>query len=407
MSHSHKIVFLEPTWRGQTHAQINASMINIIRGSFPKIPAKLLAEEEHISVVEKYLNPLQPILKEEIKISNVFYGKTGLFLWRRMFREGVNLVTAISSRPKEKVHLVLLSANSTALAIAKLLAKFWPKKLIVQAVMHGNLNEINGWQTKHPIKRQFGMARVLSRTLPKNMRLILSEEGIYRSLVEKFPHLAASCDVIPHPLCMQEMQTPSLDVHPATPLPRPIRFGLVGQATQAKGFPTFIEVAKQIAVTHPLRAEFCLAGMFTPQEDPSLVRLLSRDTNPNGLSRDEFTRMMASLHYVILPLGESYYKFSPSGALVDAMTFGKPIIATKTPTTEDLFNRFPGIGYLCNDGDHILSVTKEILDNFSWGVYLKQVSAVLEARKERTQKSLSRKYAQLILKRFPDFVATR
>ena len=54
------------------------------------------------------------------------------------------------------------------------------------------------------------------------------------------------------------------------------------------------------------------------------------------------------------PTSPAITNLSASGALLDAITWLKPIIANRIPFVANLFERYGDIGYLCDDPDQMV-----------------------------------------------------
>lgn len=171
-----------------------------------------------------------------------------------------------------------------------------------------------------------------------------------------------------------------------------LRIGFVGLATQAKGIDFFIDVARDFKSRYPKRVEFCLVGSAFPGEDLARVAVLEDKATDTRLPRADFIDLLAPLHFALLPYRRGYYERSASGALIDAITWLKPIIARRLPIVEQLFGGFGDVGYLCDDDSDMRQALETVLARMDRDCYNKQIAALRMARASRTPEALADDY---------------
>ncbi len=109
----------------------------------------------------------------------------------------------------------------------------------------------------------------------------------------------------------------------------------------------------------------------------------SKPDKPDYLTREEYESHLKNLDFTVFLYDQIQYVFRASGAFIDAVAFGIPILTYQHPYFDNLVERFGAIGYVCKDYDHLLSKVKEIalLDNNSiadYGLFRKNLSAMKE-----------------------------
>ena len=129
----------------------------------------------------------------------------------------------------------------------------------------------------------------------------------------------------------------------------PLRAGFVGQATAAKGIDVFLRLARSLTVQFPGQVVFHLVGRAMPNSDLASFAPLAEPVGIEHLSRAVFVERLARLHYVVLPFQPGYYDLAASGALLDALTWLKPIIALRGAMAVAFFAEGGEIGYLCDN----------------------------------------------------------
>jgi glycosyltransferase involved in cell wall biosynthesis len=223
-----------------------------------------------------------------------------------------------------------------------------------------------------------------------NLRFLVLDEAIRDEMQRILPAVVDIFDVLPLPLNSNEVGLKKPLV-----LREPVRIGFVGLATQAKGFDIFLEVARAIRKQFGDRFEFHLVGRLQQGFEPEWADVLANKPSPRMISREEFQAQLSKLHYVMLPFRSGYYNLSASGALVDALVWGIPVIAMRVPTVERLFAQYGEIGYLCEDDAEVVHALRNIAE-LDATRYEAQVAAIAAAAKARLPQNLAPRFRAMI-----------
>ncbi len=392
------ILVLEMTWPGTVHAPANSTMVQTIAQAYPREAIRVFADASHLGELQHdaALTACANVTFQAIAIYPHLYGKTQIVSWGRFRQEWTTLRRALATVPRdERCLVVLTSATPTAILAARWVARLGRGRIGVQVVLHGNLNDINGWRPRNLLTRAFDLRSELMAQYPPMFSFLVLEEGIRQALSEEIPGIADRVQVLPHPINIAELagQQP-------VELRAPIRIGLVGQATRAKGIEPFLEIARELKARHGSRVEFTLVGRATAGSDLARFGVLEDRVTTDGLPRQEFLARLAKLHYVLLPLQEEYYRLSASGALIDAITWLKPVIATRLPIVEALFRRYGDIGYLCDDDAALRGVVETLVTTLDVGQYQRQVESMRLVRDGRSPGALAAEYRTLMEREF-------
>jgi hypothetical protein len=292
--------------------------------------------------------------------------------------------------------IVLISATPTAIFAASLLAGMMRRPIGVQVGLHGNLNEAFGWRTRNPLTRRFDLHAALTSRHGGRVRFLVLEAAVRRALVRLSPVAAETTDVLPHLTSQIEAE----EAQPNT-LTVPLRIGLVGQATEAKGITPFLTLARKFQHSHPDAVRFHLVGNAPAGSDMTAFNALNEPVATLHIPRPVFIEKLRRLHYVCLVLTPDYYELSASGALMDAITWLRPVIATRMPIVVDLFERFGDIGELCDDVDDMRGVIARLADVPDPTRYDRQVANLRRVRASRTPEALAAEYRRMIDAGFP------
>jgi len=399
------ILVFEMLWVGTQHAPGNSATIQAFARGFPDQAVRIFADPSHLAELraDPDLTSCANIDFAPIEIHPVNRGKTHIVDWGRFRQELATLRHGLKQAPAhEPCLLMLISATPTAIFAASLLARLHPGRIGVQVGLHGNLNDAFGWRPRNPLTRAFDLRRALTARHPKRLRFMVLEQGIRDTLATLLPAAAARTDVLELPINIAEVANQYVPAF--TP---PIRIGLVGLATQAKGTDLFLDIAREMTTRFPGKVTFHHVGRLTPDADPAPFAVLADPPSTAHLSRAEFTARLAALHYVFLPIREGYYNLSASGALLDAMTWAKPVIARALPIVTPHFRRFGDLGYLCDSDAGMRTAVETILTDMDADRYARQVAAMQALRDARTPAALAGTYRALVEREYPGLLIAR
>jgi hypothetical protein len=396
---AHMILAFEMCWTGTVHAPGNSATLQTISLAWPDQQIRMFADASHITELQRdaTLMAMPQISLHPVAVYPRFRGQASIVSVGRFRQELQIMRQALAGVPRgEPCLIVLLSANSTAIFAAAMLARTTRRRVMVQVGLHGDLNQIDAWRTRNPVLRAFDMRAALERRWQPGLRFLVLEQAIKDELAKLLPQAADRADVLKLPINTTEMPA-----KPTVALRYPVHFGFVGQATEAKGIGSFLALARDMRARHGDKVEFHLVGRVYPGSAMPDVSVLAEPASTDYLSRAEFVRRMAMLHYVILPFQGGYYRLAASGALIDAVTWLKPVIARRVPIVEQMFEEFGDIGHLCDDDAGIREVLDGILSNLDEARYARQVAAVAEARAARTTDRVAHDYRAMTEAQFP------
>jgi hypothetical protein len=399
------ILVLEMIFMGTGHAVTNSAMLQTVARAFPDQAIRVLAHSSHVR--ELQCDPVllrQPNVSfEAVPVSPHYMYRPHIVSFRRGLRELWTMLRALFHVPaREPCLIILLSATPTAIFLAALLARLLPRRIGVQVGLHGNLNDAFGWRTRNPAVRMIDLHAALTRRHGGRVRLLVLEDAIRRALIRRAPIAAETTDVLPHPISPIEVE----GVEP-NQLATPLRIGIVGQATESKGITPFLALARDFGRTHPDTVRFHLVGNAPPGADMSTFAVLNEPVPKGHISRAEFVAKLGRLHYVCLLLRPDYYELSASGALMDAVIWLRPIIATRVPIVADLFDRFGDIGELCADLDEVRIAIERLARSPDPLRYDRQVANLRRARTSRLPALQAPDYRRIVEAGFPGLLTER
>jgi hypothetical protein len=378
----------DPVCWGLELVPVNAAILEVIRHAFPSQEMVFCGEESHLNHLRSELSAdvcrsitwkSIPIPPRHATFLERSYGDLNL-LWR--------LFKMLKTDPGS--HLVLNAITpSTLMALKILLCCTFYRFYRAQIILHGGLASLNGCFSRNPVRRIQDLRTALRFGSNRNLQYILLEEPIRMALLRLLPSLQDHVVLLEHPIPTNE--EPKGNVEFGVPL----RIGFLGMTTEAKGFRLFLEVASAMVAKFPGRVEFHAIGWTEEKWESSEISPLATKPRTKKLPRPEYIRQVESLHFVCLPYQGQHYELSPSGALLDAVAWEKPVITSRIPMMENLVSRFGDIGYLCADKHEFCDTIEGIIKRADVHQYRNQVSSMREVRRSRTPQYLASTYRDL------------
>ncbi|MEJ0018583.1 MAG: hypothetical protein WDN25_18890 [Acetobacteraceae bacterium] len=393
------ILIFEMTWTGVVHAPGNSATIHIIARAWPEQIVRVHAEVTHLTELRRdaVLAALPNVEFVAIEVSPQWRSHPQIVSFRRLAQEFRTVRAALARVPRAEACLVfMISATATGVFAAAWAARLSGHRAGLQIGFHGNLNDVAGWRPRNPVTRALDARSGIEARHPVTTRFLVLETAIRIALAANLPAAAARTDVLPHPIATGEI--PAMAGRPLAP---PVRIGFVGLGTAAKGIDIFLSVAGRIRARWGDKVEFVHVGRIPPDMDARPLDVLAHPPSTELLTRDEFTARLASLHYVFLPFRSGYYDLSASGALIDALTWLKPIITSRIPLTEQFFREYGDIGVLANDETGLEAAIDEILTEMDTARYARQIEALRAARDARHVDRLAQRYRDIVTRGFP------
>lgn len=384
------ILVCEMIFNRGAHVPFNAGLLATIGAAFPKEDLVFYGAPAHIEQLKKQVGQT---LAGSILWNEIVPVPPGPSYGERFFREWSIIRQLLGKVPQNQpARLVLTSAfPSTVMAVkaARLFQRHTPP---VQMVLHG-LSGVMGRRYRHPIRRLQDMRTALTNLGNKGIQYLVLEESIRDKVLKNIPPLSGKIGAFVHPL------SPNEGAFDIVEYIEPVRFGFLGTALKIKGYPLFVEAANAITAKYGQRAEFHVIGRC-PEESKGVKGTSALATQPASvpLSREDFVRGVAPLHFIVLPYETGAYTLSASGVLLDAIAWQKPVIARKIPMFEAMFERYGDIGYLFGDDAELTGAVERILQSADTSRYRRQALNLGDVRKSRSPETLAVAYRELCMR---------
>lgn len=370
------------------HVPFNAGLLVIVRTAFPDEEVFFFGARMHIEELKKQTGLL---LAESISWVEILPPDRSVGYFGRLFCEVKIIRHLLRTFPQGARGHFLFTAHYTSTVMALKLAKLYQfQDMHVQVILHGGLSTIVGRRYRRPIRRLQDMKTALTLFGNRNIQYLVLEEFIRDVLVKNLLCLAGKVEALDHPL------PPNEEGVNTNGLGMPIYFGFLGLASASKGFPLFVQLAKEITAKYQDQAEFHAIGRFARTRTPTLgINALATRPGVDRLSRVDFIEGLKKLHFVVFPHAEGRYTLSASGTMLDALAWEKPLIARRIPLFENMFRMHGDIGYLFHDDTELKQIVEHIVQRADKSQYNRQVCNLRRARSSRTPTALAASYREI------------
>jgi Glycosyl transferases group 1 len=382
------IAACEPWFTDGGHVPFNAGLLATIRAAFPDEKLFFFGAGAHIEELKKQLGES---LSESISWIEFVPPDPGRAYFGRLFCEIKIIRNLLRTFPRNsKDYLLLTSACSSTVVALKLVKRSQFEGIKVQVVLHGGLSGIVGRRYRRPILRFQEMRTALTLFGNSNIQYLVLEDCIRDTLLKNVPSLSGKVETLDHPLPPNEAGSNSNDFTP------PIRFGFLGLANESKGFAVFVRLAKEMAAKYQDQVEFHAIGRLPAEGNPALeLDALAIRPGVRRMSRADFIRGVKQLHFIIFPHHPEHYDLSPSGTLLDAIAWEKPLVARSLPIFENMVKKHGDIGYLFRSDMELREVVEHIIQKRDKLHYHRQVLNIRKARGSRTPEALAASYRDI------------
>jgi hypothetical protein len=373
---------------GWGHSAGNSMTLMMVCKAFPDRAIVFTAYESHVAAVKSLLGEDIPA-NLTIQAVPEPAGRVQWPGWRQaayLFRT-LQRVAPRSAAHKPEPWLILFGHPPIVRAVRWMMAL--RPEVTAQYQLHGELNTAFGWRSRNPLSRHFDLRACLSSTQADRERWLVLEPHIKDNLCRRIPSVTPAVEVLKYQLDMNEgSQVDEIK------LQAPVRFFVMGIQTPDKGYPIYQALAEQVSRALPGRCAFHVCGIRRKELASISREGLVFDIDGDQLvDREIVLQAIADKHYIVLPYENgSWYDFSLSGVLHEAINFRKPIVALPTASISRLFAECGDIGYLCRSVDEMRDTIKRIVEAPDPERYARQQRNLEIARRQFAPEAVSGSY---------------
>lgn len=360
--------FIDQTSVGDHHMVFNASIIKILLIMYPADRIMLHGiTSNHKSVLE-FLSDKE---SERIVFRPIEYTKP---LSNNIFFKAINY---LRKERKRKAHFRELlnevpNTDLVFLSITTYTCFYYFKKMKVKfevpviACLHGDLDFVfnaNGRLEEHNAtiyKKIFKINAVNFRYLLLNKiaKPILVKKGLLKS--EEVLEIEHPYSDLGHQIIDKNISI------------LPLKLAHIGSMEVKRKNSHYIYKLAQILFDEGIQKDkllFQTIGLITPSVTLYKNNIVEevvgneKESKPKYLSRQNYEKALSDVNYTLFFYPEMEYVFRASGAIVDTISFEKPVITLNHPYFDYLFAKAGNVGYICDSLEDMKDLLKNIVSN--------------------------------------------
>lgn len=357
------VVFNALTW-GFEHVPFDAALIASLEQAFPGDPIHFWAEAEHLRQTRAQLqrrDQAKAVVWRELVIP-----PRHAPLSRRL-RDDALLARRLLSEAQRLGATRVLSCcmhPRSGLPALKLLAALY-RRPAVAFIHHAGLLSLLSSRRYHP----------LLTVANGRVKQVVLGSSIRAEVVRQLPAIGAHLASIRHPYLFDPAAPSDL---PSAGAPS---FAFLGMVAENKGFADFARLAEELG-QRPGQAQvrFDLIGGVPADATAAIPASVRSHAAAGPLTRETYERLLQETSYTIFPYEPGFYSLVASGAVLDTLAAGKPLIALRNSQFEEMFQAMGDIGYLCADLAEMRAVIDGILKDPPRARYRQQSENILARR---------------------------
>ncbi|HSS39594.1 MAG TPA: hypothetical protein VLT58_12575 [Polyangia bacterium] len=355
------VLFNALTW-GFEHVPFDAALIASLRQAFPNEPIHFFAEAEHLRQTRAYLSLREQ--GDEIVWREIAIPPRQAPLGRRL-RDDLVLLRRLLSEAQRLGATRMLSCcmhPRSGLPALKALAAVY-RRPDVAFIHHAGLLSLLSSRRYHPLLT-LANGRVKQVVLGASIRA---------EVVRQLPAMDGHLWGVRHPYLFDATAVSEL------PPAGPPRFSFLGMVAENKGFAEFARLADELA-GGSVKVSFDLIGGVPADAATTVPASVRTHAAAGPLTREAYERLLQQTSYTIFPYEPRFYSLVASGAVLDTLAAGKPLIALRNSQFQEMFAAMGDIGYLCDDAAEMRAVVAGILKDPPRARYRQQSENILARR---------------------------
>lgn len=321
----HQVIFTGESTHINQVAQNNSFIENLVCRSYEELP-----------LPQSNIKKLLPWIKK--KLGDLLYIEK---FYRRTKKDGV------------AIFFTCLSTTSLYYACLR----FRNSRKPVYFVLHGEVEFIFKKDARLVDKVKGRIYRATLGMMEKHMHCIVLSDIVKMALEKKQVLTSERIIAIDHPIVDRQITHSALNADT-------IIFAHIGSAMQKKRSELFWELADKFRNESIQRkSEFSVIGKLDPEFvglATDSVKVLSE--NNQSISQEKYEQFIHNADYAVFTFDNDNYVYRVSGALMDAILYGKPIIALRQDYIEYLFQVGGNIGFLCDNMDKMQELIKRLIN---------------------------------------------
>jgi len=340
------IYFCEVNKCGGEHASVNSKLLSLVHRWDPAARIGVYLSTDHWAEICRLGDHRQYASLRRIRVIEPVW-KDKLRWLIKIVLECTTLMRILVEARRERPRLIFLTSLSPfANYVLHGLLRLYNRVPVI-VVLHGELQLLAQRNPKLVDRWYARWLNKVLRTVRKNRKFLILGPEIRQQLLDRFGYPAAHFLTVPHPTSDGASR-----LRPATTEKAGgVVFGYLGTAKLAKNAQLFFGLADKLrAEVQAGRARFIVSGQVFPEMTTFVHRWVTCSGVNQPVAYAEYMERCLQMDYAIFFNSDENYNLISSGSVMDAVTFGIPIIALRSAMVERLFGLCqspPGV--LCED----------------------------------------------------------
>lgn len=363
-----KIIFIELNQIGPIHLPINSCILQIFSHIFNNRVIQIFGEQQHINLLVKYCE--QNNINLESK-NNIYVHKTGgINVLLRDLISCFILFKIINSRTNRDDIIILLSAMPICHLVAKLANFFFKRDAIL--ILHSELEYIQSSKLSYKFMTLF--LKIALKFKSRHFYYTILSPIILKNFEIIYGIKLKNVFVIDHPYVFPEILNEEINISKSI-------FSSIGVASSRKNsnylFVLSEELESEIKDNKLIVQHIGTISNDLYKENYSNVNIIG---GAKMLNRAQFDSYLSKITYALFFYGNEMYKLTASGALLDAISYEKPIIAIRNDYFSYYFTKLGNIGYLVDNIEEMVALIRKIATFFPKNEYQLQKDNLSKAK---------------------------
>lgn len=184
------------------------------------------------------------------------------------------------------------------------------------------------------------------------------------------------------------------ELNNVTPKNKDNIFAFIGNCLYKKGGESFVKATNEVSLDS--KSKFVIIGAYDLDEKEISSRLTLLSKPHEMIPRKLFNESLESVTYACFPYPSDTYKFTASGAVLDAVIYLKPIVYIKNDYFDGIFANAGDIGYRCEDENEFIATIKKLDESSDVDRYNLQVANLRKLQQKFSIDNVEKQLSKII-----------
>jgi len=378
------------------HLICNSAITAIYMNKYADEPVHIFCGEGHFNAIKKEL------ANHNIDTSRFLFHKikpiNRIIRDYEEFSSQFSVIKEVFSFAKKNNEHKILFTYTTA--YSTYMVKFFcliNPKIEVRSVIHAELEKIdtkeylsNSLQNKLKVfwyVKLFGIQNPLKLPTPKNLKFIVYGHSIKENVIKIMPSMKDKIISLSDPYIWDNIPE-KININNKN-----IGLGIIGRCHAFKTIPILKKLCEDLKDIPNKNFQLLFSGYIDNKDFFEYLNKLDfvyKDSlSQNRISDEIRNDTIKKMTYAVFTYNLGSYKYTASGAFMDAINFEKPVIAISNDYIKYYFEKYGNIGYLCNSYQELYEKVLFVTNNFPKEEYELQINNLKKIKQTDTIENIT------------------